>query len=109
MTYIGKTLVAIALGQLKLDIYPLMQLGERQPQLLDQVKGGVVAPVWTLLGATPGGFLQTEVFELPLAQKSAVATNLAFCDTLTEQLANNFKSSGCWNSRMQTQRVTELA
>lgn len=77
-------------GQLKIDIYPLMQLGGRQPQLVDQVKDGVVDLVWTLLGATPGRFPRTEVFELPFTHKSALATNLALRDMLPQELAGDF-------------------
>ncbi|AXK83136.1 C4-dicarboxylate ABC transporter substrate-binding protein [Pseudolabrys taiwanensis] len=78
-------------GKLKIDIYPLMQLGGRQPQLVDQVKDGVVDMVWTLLGATPGRFPRTEVFELPFTHRSTLATNLALRDMLPKELADDFK------------------
>src|SRR5262245_27039407 len=52
-------------GRLKVDIYPSMQLGGRQPQLFDQARDGVVDIVWTVAGSTPGRFPRLEVFELP--------------------------------------------
>src|SRR4029077_5900422 len=52
-------------GRLKVEIYPSMQLGGRQPQLFDQAKDGVVDIVWTVAGTTPGRFPRLEVFELP--------------------------------------------
>lgn len=52
-------------GKLKVEIYPSMQLGGRQPQLFDQAKDGVVDIVWTVAGSTPGRFPRLEVFELP--------------------------------------------
>ena len=52
-------------GKLKIEIYPSMQLGGKQPQLYDQAKDGVVDIVWTVAGTTPGRFPRLEVFELP--------------------------------------------
>ena len=37
-------------GKLKVEIYPSMQLGGKQPQLYDQAKDGVVDIVWTVSG-----------------------------------------------------------
>ena len=52
-------------GRLKVQLYPSMQLGGKPPQLVDQVKDGVVDIVWTLPGYTAGRFPKLEVFELP--------------------------------------------
>ena len=41
-------------GRLKVEIYPSMQLGGKQPQLYDQVKDGIVDIAWTVSGSTPG-------------------------------------------------------
>ena len=38
-------------GRLKVEIYPSMQLGGKQPQLYDQAKDGVVDIVWTVPAA----------------------------------------------------------
>jgi TRAP-type C4-dicarboxylate transport system substrate-binding protein len=67
-------------GRIKIDIYPSMQLGGAPPQLIDQVRDGVVDIVWTLPGYTPGRFTLTEVFELPFMHSSTVATNFALND-----------------------------
>ncbi|MDC3081636.1 3-keto-5-aminohexanoate cleavage protein [Paracoccaceae bacterium] len=34
-------------GEIKVEIYPSMQLGGKPPQLVDQVRDGVVDIVWT--------------------------------------------------------------
>lgn len=52
-------------GRIKIEIYPSMQLGGKQPQLFDQAKDGVVDIVWTVTGTTPGRFPRLEVFGLP--------------------------------------------
>jgi len=78
-------------GRLKIDIYPSMQLGGKPPQLIDQVRDGVVDIVWTLPGYTPGRFVKTEVFELPFVHTNPVATNLAIQDFIEkhgDELAN---------------------
>ncbi len=72
-------------GRIKIEIYPAMQLGGRPPQLVDQVRDGVVDIVWTLPGYTPGRFTKTEVFELPFMHRDTVSTNKA----LTEFVAKH--------------------
>lgn len=72
-------------GRIKIDIYPAMQLGGKPPQLIDQVRDGIVDIVWTLPGYTPGRFTKTEVFELPFMHKDTASTNKA----LTEFVAKN--------------------
>ncbi|MGH6945794.1 MAG: TRAP transporter substrate-binding protein [Kiloniellales bacterium] len=64
-------------GRIEIEIYPAMQLGGKPPQLVDQVRDGVVDIVWTLPGYTPGRFPRTEVFELPFMHTNAVTTNKA--------------------------------
>ncbi len=64
-------------GRIKIDIYPSMQLGGKPPQLMDQVRDGVVDLVWTLPGYTPGRFTRTEVFELPFMHSTTLATDKA--------------------------------
>src|SRR5690554_5471880 len=43
-------------GRIQVTIHPAMQLGGKPPQLIDQVRDGVVDVVWTLPGYTPGRF-----------------------------------------------------
>jgi len=69
-------------GRIKIDIYPAMQLGGKPPQLIDQVRDGVVDLVWTLPGYTPGRFTETEVFELPFIHKDIASTNKALTEFL---------------------------
>jgi len=64
-------------GRIKVTIYPAMQLGGKPPQLIDQVRDGVVDVVWTLPGYTPGRFPKISVFELPFMINDAVATSQA--------------------------------
>ena len=52
-------------GRVKIEIFPAMTLGGRPPELINQVRDGVVDLVWTVNGYTPGLFPRTEVFELP--------------------------------------------
>src|SRR5947209_14679028 len=60
-------------GRLKVEIYPSMQLGGKQPQLYDQVKDGVVDIAWTVSGTTPGRFPRFEALELPFVGNSVGA------------------------------------
>lgn len=69
-------------GRIKIDIYPAMQLGGKPPQLIDQVRDGVVDIVWTLPGYTPGRFVKTEVFELPFMHRDTVSSNKALAEFL---------------------------
>ncbi|UCH74857.1 MAG: TRAP transporter substrate-binding protein [Rhodospirillales bacterium] len=69
-------------GRIQIDIYPAMQLGGKPPQLIDQVRDGIVDIVWTLPGYTPGRFTKTEVFELPFMHKDIVSTNKALTEFL---------------------------
>ncbi|HLF23743.1 MAG TPA: TRAP transporter substrate-binding protein [Burkholderiales bacterium] len=74
-------------GKIKIDIYPSMSLGGTPPQLIRQVRDGVVDIVWTLNGYTAGQFPRTEVFELPFVHtNNAVATNLAMYDMFDQYL-----------------------
>jgi TRAP-type C4-dicarboxylate transport system substrate-binding protein len=67
-------------GRIKIDIYPSMHLGGQPPQLVDQVREGVVDLVWTLPGYTPGRFPRIEVFELPFLNTHPAVMNLAIQD-----------------------------
>lgn len=69
-------------GRLSITVYPAGQLGGQAPQLIDQVRDGVVDIVWALTGATPGRFPRIEVFEMPFLNTHPVAMNLALLDFL---------------------------
>lgn len=78
-------------GKLKVEVYPSMQLGGKPPQLVDQVKDGVVDIVWTLPGYTAGRFPITEVFELPFVHTTPQATTLALQDFQEKYLKDEYK------------------
>ncbi|SDR48415.1 TRAP transporter substrate-binding protein [Pseudovibrio sp. Tun.PSC04-5.I4] len=79
-------------GQVKIEIYPSMSLGGRPPELVNQVRDGVVDLVWTLNGYTPGLFPRTEVMELPLVfLNDPRAANLALYDMFKSELEVEYK------------------
>ncbi len=70
-------------GRVKIEIFPAMSLGGRPPELINQVRDGVVDLVWTVNGYTPGLFPRTEVIELPgVYENDPRAANLALYDML---------------------------
>ncbi len=89
----AKRVEASSGGKIKIDIYPSMSLGGKPPQLVGQVRDGVVDIIWTVLGYTAGQFPRTEVFELPFIHtNNLVATNLAMREMLENgMLAEEFK------------------
>ena len=60
-------------NRIKCQIFPAMSMGGTPPQLVDQVKDGVVDLTITLPGYTAGRFPTTEAFELPFMCNSAEA------------------------------------
>ncbi|MDP2548418.1 TRAP transporter substrate-binding protein [Oceanobacter sp. 4_MG-2023] len=73
-------------GRIKIDVFPAMQLGGKPPQLLDQVRKGVVDISWTVGGYTPGRFPKASVFELPFMAASAEATSMALQEYGEEEM-----------------------
>jgi TRAP-type C4-dicarboxylate transport system substrate-binding protein len=80
-------------GKVKIELYPAMSLGGKPPELINQVRDGVVVIVWTVNGYTPNLFPRSEVFELPFIHtNNVVATNLAMRDMLLGgDIAEDFK------------------
>lgn len=78
-------------GKLKVQPYWAMQLGGKAPQLLDQVRDGVVDVAWTLPGFTPGRMPIMEPFELPFVHRDALSTTLALQDYQEKHLADELK------------------
>ncbi len=79
-------------GKIKIEIYPSMALGGTPPQLIKQVRDGVVDVVWTVLGYTAGQFPRSEAFELPFVfTNNTTATNLAMRDLFDQYLKDEFK------------------
>lgn len=80
-------------GRVKIDIYPAMSLGGKPPELVRQVRDGVVDIIWTVNGYTPGLFPRTEVFELPFIHTNdPEATNLAMGELYEQYLAEDYKA-----------------
>lgn len=78
-------------GKMKVQGYWAMQLGGNAPQLLDQVRDGVVDIVWTLPGFTPGRMPRIEPFELPFVHKDPLSSTLALQDFQEKYLAPDLK------------------
>lgn len=79
-------------GRVKIDIYPSMTLGGSPPQLIRQVRDGVVDLVWTVNGYTAGLFPRTEVFELPFVHtNNPGATSRAMYDMFKDDLAQEYQ------------------
>jgi len=79
-------------GRIKIEIYPSMSLGGKPPQLIRQVRDGVVDIIWTVNGYTPGLFPRTEVFELPFVHtNNPVATNLAMREMFADELEQEYE------------------
>ncbi|MEO5797533.1 MAG: TRAP transporter substrate-binding protein [Rhodoferax sp.] len=78
-------------NRMKCQIYPSMQLGGTPPQLIDQVRDGVVDVIWTLTGYTPGRFPLVEVFELPFMMQSPEGTSKALWDYVGQYAPHEFK------------------
>ena len=79
-------------GRVKIEIYPAMSLGGRPPELVQQVRDGVVDLVWTVNGYTPGLFPRSEAFELPFVYvNDPKAANLAMYDMFESDLKEEYK------------------
>lgn len=78
-------------GRIKVQPFWAMQLGGKPPQLLGQVKDGVVDIVWTLPGFTAGRMPKVEAFELPFVHRNSVSTTLALQDYQAKHLQDEFK------------------
>ncbi len=79
-------------GRIKVQPFWSMQLGGKVPQLLDQVRDGVVDIVWTLPGFTPGRMPEIEPFELPFVHKDALSSTLALQDYQAKHLGSALKN-----------------
>ncbi|WP_145143357.1 TRAP transporter substrate-binding protein [Pseudomonas duriflava] len=79
-------------GRIQFQFYPSMQLGGTPPQLVDQVRDGVVDVVWTLPGYSSGRFPLVSVFELPFMNRSAEAGSQAMWDFVQAHGQKEFSS-----------------
>ena len=76
-------------GRIKVQPFWAMGLGGKPPQLLSQVKDGVVDIVWTLTGFTAGRMPKVEAFELPFVHRNALSTTLALQDYQDKHLVKD--------------------
>ena len=80
-------------GQVKVQVFPAMQLGGKPSDLYGQARDGVVDIVWTLPGYSPGRFPLTEVFELPFVAGDAVATSQALTEFYGKWMRDEYKDT----------------
>ena len=78
-------------GDLVCQIYPSMQLGGTPPQLVDQVKDGVVDIVWVIPTHAAGRFTKSEVFELPFLTSSAKQGSQALWEYVQNNALDEYK------------------
>ncbi len=78
-------------GRLKFQLFPTMQLGGTPPQLVDQVRDGVVDFTFTLPGYTADRFPRSEVFETPFLHTNALASAQAMQDYYDKYLVDEYK------------------
>src|SRR5262245_36878598 len=68
----GNSLSTDSKGRIKVEMYPSMGLGGKPPELINQVRDGIVDLTFTLPTFTPGRFPVSEVFELPSINSDAI-------------------------------------
>lgn len=79
-------------GRIKIEMFHAMALGGRPPELISQVRDGVVDIVYTLPGYTPGIFPRVELVELPFMGTDAETTSRVYWDLYdTEMRETDFK------------------
>jgi TRAP-type C4-dicarboxylate transport system substrate-binding protein len=78
-------------GKVKIELFPSMSLGGKPPDLIKQVRDGVVDMIWTVNGYTAALFPRSEVFELPFVHLNNLkATNLAMREMFDKYLAPEY-------------------
>lgn len=77
--------------RLRVEIVPLMQLGGKPPDLINQLRDGVVDIVATRPGFSPERFPKTEVFELPFVSAAGEPTSKAFWELYETSLADEYR------------------
>ncbi|SEI13123.1 TRAP transporter substrate-binding protein [Paracoccus alkenifer] len=77
-------------GQMACQIYPAMQLGGTPAQLIDQARDGIVDAVFTVPSYQPGGYLRSEVFELPFIAGTEPVTAMAMYEYVTEHVPQEY-------------------
>ncbi|WP_126979086.1 TRAP transporter substrate-binding protein [Frigidibacter oleivorans] len=70
-------LAAASEGAIEVQLFPAMQMGGKPPQLVEQVKKGIVDIAWALPTYTPGRYPVAETMGLPFLAKHAEETSVA--------------------------------
>ncbi len=78
-------------GEVKVTLYPSMQLGGKPPELYRQVADGVVDATFTLPGYTSPAFPRTQMIELPGLKKDGIAATNMMWDIFDPFLLPEYK------------------
>jgi TRAP-type transport system periplasmic protein len=80
-------------GEVKVTLYPSMQLGGKPPELFRQAVDGVVDIVFTLPGYTSPAFPRTGIIELPGLKEDGFAATDMMWDLLDPYLLPEYKGT----------------
>ncbi len=80
-------------GEVKVTLYPSMQLGGKPPELYRQSADGVVDMVFTLPGYTSAAFPRTQMIELPGLKSDGVAATHMMWDLLDPYLLPDYTAT----------------
>jgi TRAP-type C4-dicarboxylate transport system substrate-binding protein len=78
-------------GRIKIELFPLMQLGGSAAAQYDLIRDGAIDGGWVIPGYQPGRFPEAEALELPfMTTKSGEEASAAAWNFTQEQLADDF-------------------
>ncbi|ALI55554.1 TRAP transporter substrate-binding protein [Celeribacter marinus] len=78
-------------GRIKIELYPLMQLGGKAPDQYDLIRDGAIDGGWVIPGYQPGRFLEVEAMELPfMTAKSGELASIAAWEFTQKHLMDDF-------------------
>jgi TRAP-type C4-dicarboxylate transport system substrate-binding protein len=80
-------------GEVKVTLYPSMQLGGKPPDLFRQAQDGVVDIVFTLPGYTSPAFPRTQMIELPGLKPDGLAATNMMWDLLDPYLLPEYEGT----------------
>jgi TRAP-type C4-dicarboxylate transport system substrate-binding protein len=89
----GKDVEKQTSGQVKVTLYPSMQLGGKPPELYRQAVDGVADLVFTLPGYTSSAFPRVGIIELPGLKEDGFAATDMMWDLLDPYLLPEFKGT----------------
>ncbi|WP_417258314.1 TRAP transporter substrate-binding protein [Celeribacter sp.] len=79
-------------GRIKIEMYPLMQLGGKAPDQYDLIRDGAIDGGWVIPGYQPGRFPEVEAMELPfMTAKSGELASIAAWEFTQKHLMDDFK------------------